>query len=77
MLIFQLYIKWEQSPVIVSFSEKSTPIYEIPFPSVTICPETKAKKNMIDFTETYHKMLAQGRSPFNISDDELDFPGSV
>ncbi|KAG4070463.1 hypothetical protein HA402_005695 [Bradysia odoriphaga] len=76
-LIFKLYIKWEESPVIVSFSEKSTPIYEIPFPSVTICPETKAKKNMIDFTETYHKMLAGSRPSYGISDKELKYMEAV
>jgi amiloride-sensitive sodium channel len=36
-LITKIYIKWQQTPVIVSFSEKSTPIWSIPFPAVTIC----------------------------------------
>lgn len=73
LLIHQLYDKWDQSPVIVSFSEKSTPIYEIPFPSVTICPETKANKTMIDFTKAYHEMLSKTRPPYNITDQELIF----
>uniref|UniRef100_A0A1B0AX56 Uncharacterized protein n=1 Tax=Glossina palpalis gambiensis TaxID=67801 RepID=A0A1B0AX56_9MUSC len=40
-LIRNIYIKWNETPVIVSFSEKSTPVWNIPFPAVTICTETK------------------------------------
>ncbi|KAG5863878.1 hypothetical protein JTB14_031603 [Gonioctena quinquepunctata] len=41
-LVLSAYNKWEHSPVIVSFASKETPNWQIPFPSVTICPETKA-----------------------------------
>ncbi|KAH1025393.1 hypothetical protein HUJ05_010128 [Dendroctonus ponderosae] len=37
-----IYRKWESSPIIVSFSTREKPIYEIPFPAVTICPESKS-----------------------------------
>lgn len=40
-LIENIYIKWNETPVIVSFSEKSTPVWSIPFPAITICSETK------------------------------------
>ncbi|XP_005176877.1 pickpocket protein 28-like [Musca domestica] len=40
-IIVKIYMKWCETPVIVSFSEKSTPIWSIPFPAITICPETK------------------------------------
>ncbi|CAG9766001.1 unnamed protein product [Ceutorhynchus assimilis] len=39
-----VYQKWENSPVIVSFATRETPIHEIPFPAVTICPEIKSYK---------------------------------
>lgn len=42
-LIENIYVKWNETPVIVSFSEKSTPVWSIPFPAVTICSETKRK----------------------------------
>lgn len=32
----------------VIFSEKKTPISLIPFPMITICPETKALKEKLD-----------------------------
>ncbi|KAL3273930.1 hypothetical protein HHI36_015355 [Cryptolaemus montrouzieri] len=39
--IFLIYEKWATSPVIVSLATKETPIYQIPFPAVTICPTIK------------------------------------
>lgn len=41
--IAQIYQKWDDTPVIVSFSERSTPISAIPFPAITICPEARRK----------------------------------
>lgn len=69
-LIHNVYIKWDQSPVIVSFAEKSTPVWEIPFPAVTICPETKANMTQLNFTEVFHKMASASKPPYNITDDE-------
>lgn len=57
MMIYKIYVKWQLSPVIVSFAEKSTPVWQIPFPAVTICPETKTSKSFIDFGKTYRKLL--------------------
>lgn len=69
-LILNVYVKWDQSPVIVSFAEKSTPVWEIPFPAVTICPETKANVSLLNFTGLYHQMMFNEHPPYNISDDE-------
>jgi hypothetical protein len=38
-VIHKTYDKWQATPVIVSYSEKYTRIFEIPFPAITICPE--------------------------------------
>lgn len=40
----------------------------IPFPSVTICPETKATKSVIDISESYHKIAKDEITTLN--DDE-------
>lgn len=69
-LILNVYNKWDQSPVIVSFAEKSTPVWEIPFPAVTICPETKANISMLNFTAVYHEMLREQKPPYNLTADE-------
>lgn len=44
-IVGKIYVKWDTTPVIVSFSEKSTPIWSIPFPAVTICPLIKRERN--------------------------------
>ena len=53
IVISKTYDKWQNSPVIVSFDEKLTQIREIPFPAVTICPETKTKVDIFNITESY------------------------
>ncbi|RZB39238.1 ASC domain containing protein, partial [Asbolus verrucosus] len=37
----QVYLKWEQNAVIINLANKETSIFNIPFPAVTICPESK------------------------------------
>ncbi|KAL1396785.1 hypothetical protein pipiens_010268 [Culex pipiens pipiens] len=54
-LIHQTYDKWDQTPVIVSFAEKSTPVWQIPFPAVTICPQTKVDINLFNFTKEFEE----------------------
>ncbi|XP_059487052.1 pickpocket protein 28-like [Neocloeon triangulifer] len=51
-LITQLYRKWDQNPVIVSFSTSSTGITDIPFPAFTIC-------NMNNIRKTVAKRILQ------------------
>lgn len=41
VMIWKIYDKWQSSPVMVSMAESPTPYWQIPFPAVTICPETK------------------------------------
>lgn len=69
IMIHKIYDKWQLSPVIVSFAEKSTPVWQIPFPAVTICPETKAMKKHIDFTRGYN-MVHAGLHAENLTEDE-------
>ena len=60
--------------MIVSFSEKSTPIRNIPFPAITICPETKTQSQIFNFSQTYSDMYLS-RFPnktINIEDMDLE-----
>ncbi|XP_062558313.1 pickpocket protein 28-like [Armigeres subalbatus] len=71
MLILKTYQKWEQTPVIVSFNEKSTPVWQIPFPAVTICPQTKVKSGMMNFSKDYNdftSMDSEEMDGFNKTD---------
>ncbi|GBP43266.1 Pickpocket protein 28 [Eumeta japonica] len=56
-LIYNVWIKWQESPVIVSFSEKMIPVWQVPFPSFTICPRTKTQTFVYNFTDNYNKFL--------------------
>lgn len=51
-----VWVKWNEDPVIVTFNEKSIPVSEIPFPAVTICPGTKSQINKLNFTDVYHML---------------------
>ncbi|XP_039442692.1 pickpocket protein 28-like isoform X1 [Culex pipiens pallens] len=51
--MYSVYRKWERDPIIVSFDQHPQPIYSIPFPAITICPETKVKSSTLNLTETF------------------------
>jgi amiloride-sensitive sodium channel len=53
-LIGKVWNKWNESPVIVSFAETSTPVWQVPFPAVTICSETKSKARVFNFTRAIY-----------------------
>lgn len=65
-----VYTKWQKSPVIVSFAEKYTRVSEIPFPAVTICPETKARSSMLHFTDLYNRWVRDGLETLEKEDEK-------
>lgn len=71
-LIYNIWQRWDRSPVIVSFAEKSTPIWQIPFPSVTICLETKSQSDLFNYTEMYHTIqgIDSGYQPNNLTQEQ-------
>jgi acid-sensing ion channel, other len=50
-LISDLYEKWILTPVIVSVSARPTPVWQIPFPAITICPEDKVDTEVFDIVK--------------------------
>lgn len=50
-LMLNVWERWDRSPVIVTFAERPTPIWQIPFPAVTICLQTKTQSNLFNFTD--------------------------
>lgn len=68
-MIYDVYSKWQQSPVIVSFAQKSTPLYQIPFPAITICPVTQTSKSEVDCKEVARTLLdARRNNQTNLTD---------
>ncbi|EAT48435.1 AAEL000552-PA, partial [Aedes aegypti] len=45
-LIENVYQKWNNNPVIVTFDERPLPVWALPFPAVTICPQATIRSNI-------------------------------
>lgn len=56
-LIQELWSKYRENPVIISFEHRAMSIGEIPFPSFTICPMTKAVASKFNYTHVYRSMF--------------------
>ncbi|CAG4951881.1 unnamed protein product [Colias eurytheme] len=69
VLIHQIWIKWNERPVIVSFAETYTPVWQIPYPAVTICVETKVKQSKFNFTE-YFRLYNDPTTYVNLTVEE-------
>ncbi|XP_060654838.1 pickpocket protein 28 [Drosophila nasuta] len=79
-LTMNIWDKWNNNPVIVSFAEKSTPVWEIPFPSVTVCSETKSRQRAFNFTDKYWQIRDFKNNVtgvINFTDEEKATFGSV
>lgn len=57
ILLNNVWSRWNADPMIVSLTDRAEPVWEIPFPAITICPETKSKKSVFNFTRVYHLLM--------------------
>ena len=65
-----MYNEWQNKPFISS--ENSTEIWQIPFPAVTICPETKVISKHLNFTNSYQTINGTKLGGiYNLKNDEL------
>lgn len=65
-----IWKKWEESPVIVRFDNKVMPIKAVPFPAMTICPMTKIRSDLFNFTQSWITMTHGTAKPQNMSAEE-------
>lgn len=63
--VMEIYEKRKTRPVMISFAKSLSPTFEIPFPAVTICPESKAESQEINLSEIL------SRSDGNYTEDEI------
>ncbi|XP_063626292.1 pickpocket protein 28-like [Cydia splendana] len=68
ILIRKVWIKWDETPVIVIFADTSNSVWKIPFPAVTVCSETKPRQRVFNFTKAYHERRS---TPSTISAEDL------
>ncbi|KAK4873973.1 hypothetical protein RN001_013333 [Aquatica leii] len=54
-LVYQSYNKWNTSPIVVTLAMAETPIWNVPFPAVTICPELKCNSRIFNFSNVHLK----------------------
>ncbi|CAB3239600.1 unnamed protein product [Arctia plantaginis] len=76
-LINNVWIKWKTSPVIVTVSEKLVPVRTVPFPSVLICPQSKTKATVYNFTaeklRLYNFLMQPRTDSGNTTSTEMEF----
>jgi acid-sensing ion channel, other len=61
-MILNIYNKWQLNPVIINVGEYLEPVWQTPFPAVTICPETKVLKKHVDFTKGYLEAISKSHT---------------
>ncbi|XP_047984439.1 pickpocket protein 28-like [Leguminivora glycinivorella] len=71
ILIERVWHKWWYSPVIVSFNEMMIPVGEVPFPSITICPQWKCKSSAYRYTEKFVKYGKKRKINTNVDKETL------
>ncbi|XP_052125408.1 pickpocket protein 28-like [Frankliniella occidentalis] len=86
-LLSRMYYRWESTPSISTSEIRVQPLFELPMPAVTICPELKIKRSALDGMEGNETVaqLEQGlnsmlcentsipESMKTIGKDQLDF----
>uniref|UniRef100_A0A182WDQ1 Pickpocket n=1 Tax=Anopheles minimus TaxID=112268 RepID=A0A182WDQ1_9DIPT len=50
--------KWIEKPMIVSFSAKPIPVWKMPFPAITVCPQTRIAVEKFNITKVYLRARA-------------------
>ncbi|XP_071743578.1 pickpocket protein 28 [Lepeophtheirus salmonis] len=55
-MIMLFWEKWKESPILVSFDDDLSPIWQIPFPAVTICNMNKILKSQVNKIDKLAKM---------------------
>lgn len=55
VMIYMMYEKWTDNPVVVTFASKKMAISELPFPAVTICPVDKLNHDNLDFAKVFEQ----------------------
>ncbi|XP_021208965.2 pickpocket protein 28 [Bombyx mori] len=66
--INNVWIKWQTSPVIVTLSERLVSVDEVPFPSITICPQKKNVPSIYNYYEVQTKVSREEVTP----DDQIE-----
>ncbi|RZC36787.1 ASC domain containing protein [Asbolus verrucosus] len=73
ILIINTWTKWQKSRIMISFAQSPVPVWEVPFPAVTVCPEMKIRQSKYNFTYYFHEVKKLARKkPTNLTAEELE-----
>ncbi|GLG96288.1 Pickpocket protein 28 [Gryllus bimaculatus] len=64
-LVAQTWVRWRAAPIIVALDEGSRPIWNVPFPAVTVCPINKINASKFNFSDVSRRALQD-----NATDEE-------
>ncbi|XP_045479399.1 pickpocket protein 28-like [Harmonia axyridis] len=71
VMIKEIVDKWNNSPVLFSLATIETPIFKVPFPAVSICPETKISKRCLNYSKVLR--FRNNGSLESISEQEMNY----
>ena len=74
---FQVLKKWRTTPVIVSFDSDPQPIWNIPFPALTLCNNNKVKKSKVTNSDFNHRLVNEicNKRIFEVNETHADLDG--
>lgn len=69
--------KWKTTPVIVSFDSEPQPIWNIPFPALTLCNNNKVQKSKVTNTNFNHRLVNEicNKPIFEVNETHADLNG--
>lgn len=50
-MIYEIFQKYINYPLLVTFSMQETRLQQIPFPAITVCPRAKFSQKILNITE--------------------------
>ncbi|XP_066255098.1 pickpocket protein 28-like isoform X1 [Euwallacea similis] len=56
-VVYEVFKKWQKSNIIVNFASEQVNIFDITFPAVTICPETKVHSDHFNYSFSLRRNL--------------------
>lgn len=71
-LFSKVWIRYGDGPIAIEISPYQKPIWDIPFPAITICTETKSKSSEFQFKNVFQRITP--RQPItSLTPDEYEF----
>lgn len=68
-LIYSMWLKWDDHPVLMSLNRERLPISVVPFPAMTICPLAKSRADIFDYTNVYRRMTKLDGNKTRVSNE--------